>query len=250
MKIGLNGILAEAGMLARNNLDLLGRIAAVFFFLPAFAQQLFFAMPVPPEDLPAAEAWKRFVEWTAAHLHWNLLFGLFQLFGSAVIFLLLLGSARPSLGDALGRTLRLMPGLIMVWLGAGLLVMLGSVLFVVPGLYLLGRTFVVGVTYVDQPERGPGAALTGGILHTRGKGWLFTGICVLVLLATSIALSFVDAIAAALAAAGLAAAVVKPLADGCAAAIAATGALAQAVMQVAAYRLLSAASESAGPRPG
>lgn len=249
MKIGLNGILAEAGMLARNNLDLLGRIAAVFFFLPAFAQQLFFAMPVPPPDLPAAEQWERVVEWTVANLHWNLLFGVFQLFGSAVIFTLLLGSARPSLGDALGRTLRLMPGLILVWLGSGLLVMLGSMLFVVPGLYLLGRTFVVGVTYVDRPERGPGAALTGGILDTRGKGWLLTAICVLVLLATSIALSLVDAIGAALGAAGLAPVLVKPLADGCAGAIAATGALAQAVMQVAAYRLLSATAESAGPRP-
>lgn len=249
MKIGLNGILAEAGMLARNNLDLLGRIAGVFFFLPGFAQLLFLDGP-KLEGVAAEDFWKTVIAWEMANLHWLALIALAQGFGGAVIYTLLLTPTRPRLDEALSRTLRLVPGLVVVWMLSAALLFLGFAAFVIPGIYLFGRLAVVAAAYVDAPQRGPVAAFAAGFARTTGHGWLLTGVLVLAQLFVILTVSLCSAIVGGLGVLGIDAWIVKLLADIAAAVVGAAGALLQVVLQTAIYRLLTAASESAGPRPG
>lgn len=248
MKLQFSGVLADTRALWHGNAVLVARVATVFYFLPAFASGLF--LPVPERGTLTDDAFFGvMLDWYSLHAPWLALIMLVQSFGSAVLLGLLIAPAGLRLDSALLRALRLMPGLVLVWLGAGLLTMAGGLALLIPGFYLIGRTFVVGAAYVDRPERGPLAALTDGIQFTRGNGWLLLSITMMILLVSTVVTSFVDAFVAVLASAAVPATVRLAIDSAGVAAVATAGTLFQTVIQASVYRVLKP-SESGAPRRG
>ncbi|QIG79121.1 hypothetical protein [Stakelama tenebrarum] len=170
-------IIADARTMWRGNRDLLLRVAGVFFFLPALALRLF-VQPDMVEDVTLEQAFDATMEWAASNAHWLLAAQAVELYGSALVLLLLLDRGHPTLGEAMARTSRLLPSFLLLWLLTSLLSTIGTIAFILPGIYLIGRTFVVGAALMAEPEKGPGAAFATGIRATRGgRAWLlFLGV--------------------------------------------------------------------------
>lgn len=236
MKLTFAGVFADAGALWRRDRDVLIRVAGVFFFLPAFASLLFL---IPPDrtGLNEEEIAAQTFAWYAATLHWHLANLLAGLFGSAVLLVLLLDPQRPTLGEAMGRALRLLPKLLIASAAALVLVLLGSMLLLVPGLYLVGRTWLTGATLVSEPERGPIEALVAGIRHTNRRGWLLFAVAM-----TLFAATYVAAVIANVATLQLASLPVRTVIDALQAAAGAGAGVAQILLQVSAYRRLAPSS--------
>ncbi|MEI9928730.1 MAG: hypothetical protein WDN44_14950 [Sphingomonas sp.] len=233
MRLTPVGIFAEAGALFRRDRDLLLRVAAVFFFLPALGGELFFPWPEPPQDQAAAT--ELLIAWAGANAPWLVGQIVAQLLGIGILLVLLLDSRKPTLGAAMVRALRLLPALMLAWGGVLAIVCSGALLFFVPGLYALGRTFVVSATLVDEPQRGPLGAIVAGIRRTERNGWMLVLVAMALFAAGSLTIAVIDGFGGALGGSGPLRAVFACL-D---AAVAAAVALGQVLAQVAAYRLLS-----------
>ncbi len=242
MRLDFAGVFADALTLWRKESDLLVRIAGVFFFLPAYAFRLFVPVPQPaPEagEATAEAAFAQMVQWFTANAHWLLAERLVELFGGAVLFALLLAERRPTAGEAMAAALRRLPVYVLVYAAAMALIAAGWMIFILPGLYLLGRTFLTGAVVMAEPGRGPGDALLRAFRLTQGNGWLL-------LLATMVIFSvgyfgavLIGELYLGLGLEGFVGDAVRALLDALGATIAAAVALAMVLVQTAAYRRLS-----------
>ena len=172
MRLRLSDIFADAAAMWRGGPQLLIAVAAVFFFLPQFAMLLFVAPFKPAEGLPAPELLDAMLAYLGHNIGWYAGQYIAESFGVGTLLLMLLDPARPSVGEALARALRLLPGLIAARFVAGLAIMLGWMAFFVPGLYLIGRTFITSAVYVREPGIGPANAAVAAFGRTVGNGWL------------------------------------------------------------------------------
>lgn len=231
MRLNFGGVFADAGAIWRAERDVLVPVAGVFAFLPVLALGLF--VPTPELDALADEAlWEAVVQWYAANGIWLALTMLVQFFGAATILVLLLDAARPPIGRAMARVVGLMPALLLGALGVGLLVGLGSMLLLVPGLYAIGRCYLVWPVLVAEPQRGAPGGFGEALRLTGGNGWRLFAVTMTVLLP---AYFLVQILGAAGDSAGqLGNAVVAILV----ALVSAASGVAQLLLQVAAYRRL------------
>jgi hypothetical protein len=237
MKLGFSQIFESAGALWRGNRDLLMRVAAVFLFLPLFAARLFIATPDMGDDTITTEQLLAILGlWYQANWVWVLLAALFQSFGIAVLLVLLIDSRRPQLGQAMAHAAALLPLLILAWMLAFLLTTAGMFLLLLPGLYLLGRTFLVGAVLVDGRSRNPFGAVATSIALTRGHGWKLFLVQAIVGLIASVISGLFEGFETAGAAAPLLGAVAALASS----AITSAGSLAMVLLQISAYRGLSA----------
>ncbi|MEZ0242917.1 MAG: hypothetical protein ACAH11_06040 [Sphingomonas sp.] len=170
MRLNWGEVLAEAGVYWRGGAAPLVAVASIFFLLPDFAIQLW--MPVPDLSALEGEAYRLA---TMAFLRENAVWlaarFVSESMGVGTLLLLLLDPARLSVGEALVRALRLLPGLAVARLIAFAGTMLGAMLLFVPGFYIAGRTFITSATYVCESQRGPVGATLAGFERTRGNGW-------------------------------------------------------------------------------
>lgn len=171
MRVTAAGVVADAAALARRDRALLLALAGPFWFLPAYALGLL--LPAPPKLPPTADMPARaqvLAQWLTAQAPWYLLtFGL-GLWGSATVYRLYLDETRPSVGTALRRGAALWPrlllasGLVALMAGAGLL------LWVLPGIYVLGRLLPAGPALAAEPRLSAIAAVARAFRLTRGSG--------------------------------------------------------------------------------
>ena len=97
------------------------------------------------------------------------------LFGSLAITALYLDSSRPDVGRALGIALRHFLPFVLLMIGVTLAASIGFALFVLPGLWMLGRTMLIAPVLVA--ERVPVVrALSRSIALTRGSGLVLAGL--------------------------------------------------------------------------
>jgi len=239
--MNLARVFADAAGLWQRDRDLWLRVAGFCFFLPALALQLFVSLP----DLSGLEKEalsNALVAWAGANASWLAALAVWQVYSCAVVLLLVLDPARPTLGAALVRTLRLMPGLSLAYLAAMLLVGTGASFFIVPGLYLFGRTYLTLPVLVAEPERGPLVALISAIQRSHRRGWLFFLIPLTAFLVQNLVGSVFAAAGGALGAAveGTPAHLIFGV---LLAGVAAAGALAQTLLLAAAYRGITGAKQ-------
>lgn len=242
MSFTLSGVFADAGALWRRDHDLLVRIGAVFLFLPALAGNLFLVLPDMPKDADQQAAMTALLNWYGANAHW--LAGQFalQVFGCGAVLAVVLGPGRTTVGEALKRTLRLMPALALLWAMMLVLVGAGMLLLFVPGLYLLGRLFVAMPVLVAEPGRGPFEALAQGFRRTERRGWMLLLVDMMPALASLLVVMVVSGFAAGLPDSGAGQAA-RALFDAVISAVGALALLAQLLLQAAAYRLLTGARQ-------
>lgn len=239
------GVFADAAALWRRDRDLWVRLAGFYFFVPALAILLF----VPPNEVhidpnpsDMSVLLRQWFEYFYANAWWSLSFTLWQVYSVGVVLILVLDPARPSVSAAIGRALRALPGLVLAYLGASVLVGAGLCAFVVPGLYLIGRTLLVQPILIAEPQVGPLGALVASVQRSHRRGWMLFFVFVSVILAQFVASSVIGSFGELAGETG--SVPVHFVVSVLEAAVFAAAALAQALLQAAAYR------EVAGARRG
>jgi hypothetical protein len=159
----------EAMELLKGQREIVLTVAGFFMLLPSLC--LYALRPFAPKGDTQATLVQEYVAWVAANLPWIALVGLFAALGRLAILILLLGPGRPSVGEALSAAVRLLILFVAMTILIRLMLFAGSLLFIVPALYLYGRTFVAEPAFVSDRARNPVAGIGRSFALTRGNGW-------------------------------------------------------------------------------
>lgn len=112
---------------------------------------------------------------------------LIGLWGTTSLYALLTRGDLAKNGDALRLGLALLPVYFLAQLLTGWAIMLGMLLFILPGVYLIGRLLAVGAVIVAEPSRGVIGSLRHGWELTQGQGWRIALFFLVIMLITTIA---------------------------------------------------------------
>lgn len=176
MRIRAIDLLADAWAMWRRDRALLLGLAGPFWFLPAFA----LAMLVPPPPVLPTEAspgtreavlWAdHLAQWMGTHGWWYLVGAAIGGWGTATVYTLYLDRERPDARAALGLGAALWPRYMLLSALTGLMGLAGLMLWVLPGLYVLGRLLPAGPALVAERPLGAVAAVGRGLAVSKGAG--------------------------------------------------------------------------------
>jgi hypothetical protein len=178
-KFSQNAVWADTLTLVRGNLAALVAIAGVFNFLPVLLVNHFFPLPdVAATDPHLVAVWRAFIREAGL---WYVLESFVVMIGSAAMLRLVFARGG-TVGGAIMFGIVLLPAYSLLLVLNGLLVFLGLLLLIVPGLYLWGRLVPAGAAMVAEGRRKPIEAMKRSFELTVGNGWAVLGLYVLVLL--------------------------------------------------------------------
>ena len=174
-KFSQNAVWADTLQLTRVHWAALVAIAGVFNFLPVLLVNHFFQLP----DVAATMAdWRVFIR---ESFIWYVLQSFVVMTGSAAMLRLVFARAG-TVGGAIMFAVMLLPVYSILVVLDGLLVFLGMLLLIVPGLYLWGRLVPVGAAMVAEGRRQPIQTMKRSFELTRGHGWSVLGLYLLVMI--------------------------------------------------------------------
>lgn len=177
MKFSYSAIWDDTVRMMRSDSTFLLALAGVFLFLPALLIGYFLPQP---ESAPTLEAMIADMEaYLAANWHWVLLANLANMIGAIAMLALLLGERGRTVGSAIGAALPLLPFYLIAAWASSLLIAIGFIFLILPGLYLYGRLAIVGPVVVAE-ERNPFRAIGRSFALTKGKGWAVLGLILII----------------------------------------------------------------------
>lgn len=244
MSLDVAGVLRDAWGMAKRDRDVLIGVSGALILVPAIAQEMFVTAPPPTpasgSDTAALQAW---IEAATIWSRQNdlLLFGLslVAVFGALVLFLLYTDRTRPSVGAALSSGIAFLPRYVLLALCVALPVTIGTLLLLIPGLYLKGRLLPVGPIFVAERPLGVFAAWRRSFAMTRGNGLILMALaCVPLLGGDLLAMPF-KLLGQALDGAPMANPAVAALLDSVVGLCRTIGVVASILIEVALYRRLS-----------
>ncbi|MBO9713643.1 hypothetical protein [Sphingomonas sp.] len=238
MRLTFEGVFAEARALWEAEGDTLLRVAGFFGFLPLLAAGLFMA-PLPA-NASDAQAGLWLVD---TMLPWLFGTSVICTYASLALLLLLLDPGPSTGGRLLVRALALLPFAILAMVVVNVLVWIG-LLLIVPGLYVSGRAFLTLPTLAAGPSRNPLQAIADAINRSTGNGWFLALIGLMPLLASYLGMAVLREL---LGMFGESSDAIQAIVALLAASLGTAALIATALLQVAAYRLLS---PKQGPRQG
>jgi hypothetical protein len=150
-------------------------IAGVFLFLPGLIGGYLLSIP---ETEPSRTV-QALMDYFDLNWPWLLLTNLIGMMGGLAILLLVLARQSTSVGGAIAAAAALLPFYFLASMIAGIPVVLGFMLFVVPGLYLASRLLLLGPAMVAEGRRNPVDVLSRSWVLTRGNGWAVAGFVLL-----------------------------------------------------------------------
>ena len=177
MNFSYSRIWDDTTAMLRQNATLIGALAGAFLFLPALL--VGYALP-QPEAETLRDMIRLLREYMDRNWHWMILEALVNMLGYLAILYLVLARAGTSVGSAIAAGAALVPFYFLASLVAGLVLALGFVLLIVPGLYLFGRLVPLGPVMAAESRRNPLDALRRTFDITRGRGWAVFGLVLLV----------------------------------------------------------------------
>jgi hypothetical protein len=186
----------EVRQILGREIQLLVALAGVFFLLPGLA--LSFLLPTP-ENVTSID---QIVALVRPYLPLILLISLVQMVGQLAIWTLLLSADRPTVGEAIKAALYFLPFFFLINLVANIIVALGLIVFILPGLYLWARLAPVGAVAVAEQHRSPITAIQRSFAVTKANAlpvFAFLLIVLVVFLIISMVVSLVFGTAFALA---------------------------------------------------
>lgn len=186
MKFSYSAVWNDAVRMLREHGSLLLAVAGVFFLLPALLVGYF----VPQPTGSGQDALNAMIEHYRDNWPWLLLANIVNLIGSIAIYRLLFDRRGGTVGGAIGGALPILPMYFIMTALSSMAIGAGLVLFVLPGLYLLGRLVVSGAAMVAEGHRSPLAPIGRSWNLTRRRGWAVAGLVLIVAIA-GIILSFV-----------------------------------------------------------
>jgi hypothetical protein len=243
MGLDVVATLRDAWGLFRRDRSLLIRLAAPFLFWPAFALGLL--VPAPPlpgtdggEATARAMAWVDSVgAWAGHYGGWYFASYAVGMIGTAAILAVQL-SGPVTVGEALGRALKMAPRFLLAMILVALPVGAGMLLYILPGLYVSGRLLLVGPVLFAERRMPAMAALARSVGLTRGAGLPMAALASCTTLGGMIAAQPFIALIDVVQGDGAGNPVAVALLQAGAAAVAMAAGLAQALVAVAAYRRL------------
>lgn len=153
----------EVRQLLGREMQLLIAIAGVFFLLPGLA--LSFMLP-PIEDLSSLNA---IVAVLQPYLSLIVVVSLVQMVGQLAIWALVMASDRLTVGEAIKAGIFFLPFYFLINLSSNVIVGLGLMLFIVPGIYLATRLAPIGVIAISENIRNPLVAIQRSFAVTKGN---------------------------------------------------------------------------------
>lgn len=160
----------EAMAMLRGQRELLLTVAGALILLPTLIISTVY--PVEPPADPTLEAQLAVLRaWFAEHWFATLVGALVGALGRLTILILLIAPGRPTVGEALSAGVRLLALFFLTGLLANLVVLGGALLFVIPGLYLIGRTLLAETALVAERLGNPVAPIGRAFALSRGNGW-------------------------------------------------------------------------------
>lgn len=151
----------EVRQLVGREMQLLVAIAGVFFLLPGLV--LSFMLP-PIEDISRLDA---VVAVLQPYLPLIFLISLIQMVGQLAIWSLVMADGRQTVGEAIKAGLLFLPFYFLINLSSNIIVGLGLLLFIVPGLYLATRLAPIGVIAIVENIRNPITAIQRSFAVTK-----------------------------------------------------------------------------------
>ncbi len=244
MKINLAGVFTDAWGLFSRHREVVLTVAALFIFLPTLALLLLVPIAPPWPESGATEpeiqaAANLLAAWTVDNGFMFMGAGLLSLYGSLSITAFLIDPGSDDLRGALGRALGLMPRYVLAALLILLPASLGLFVLIVPGLYILGRTMLIGPLLIADRPIAATAAIMRSINLTRGNGLMLAGLTGIGLIAGQFLPGPFQQMDAALRAARAENPITITIVDSAAAALAAAVALATILVRIAVYRQLA-----------
>ena len=191
MRFSYTGAWEDAVRLMRSHASLAAALAGVFLFLPGLLVAHFLPMPQAsdPQDMLRLAT-----EHFTNNAHWMLLSGIVGMAGTLAILFLIFRAPAITVGGAIAAALALLPFYFVANLLTAIPILLGVLLFVLPGLYLLGRLLPLAPVMVAEHLRSPLTAVGRTWTLTKGRGWAVTGLFLLVFVAGFILSSVVAGI--------------------------------------------------------
>lgn len=236
MKLDAGRVWTDAMNLLAGQREILLTITAFFIMLPSLLlNTLRPFIATGSRDTLLREL----MNWTEANFMWIVLAAMLAALGRLAILILLLGPGRPTVGEALSAGGRLLILFVFMDVLIGFIWLGGFLLFVIPGLYLVGRTFLAEPAFVAGQMRNPMAAIAHGFEMSRGNGWRLVVMIAVIYLAGTILTAAVGSVAGVIGALVGAAGLDRFLNAGVEALFGAAMSLILALVGVAAWRQLS-----------
>ena len=190
MKFSYSAVWEDMLGLIRAHARLLAAIAGVFIFLPA----LLVAYLLPePEMADPSRIFQVMIEHYRTVWPWLVLQSLASMVGAAAMLRLVFAPGT-SVGGALAFGLMLLPFYFLLSLLSSLIIGLGFILLVVPGLYLIGRLVPAPAVMVAENRRNPVEAIGRSFEITKGHGWAVLGLVLLVAIVAGIVIGVAGAL--------------------------------------------------------
>ena len=230
---------AWADMVAtiKTHREIILTVIGVFVFLPAFAWVLLIPQPQFKADDP--NLFPQVMAWWNSVAPWFLLRSLLEMVGTATLLAMLLRPDRPTVTVGLGRAARLLPLLLLTNLLVGLLQFGAFLCFVIPALYLIGRTAMANAALIAEDKTNPVRAIGRSFELTDGNGWRIAATFLLIIIVTGIVSLAATSVFGSLFALVLPVALAVPLNALLAAAMASVLDIAGLLFVVATYRQLA-----------
>ena len=175
MTLDVTGVLRDAWAMAKRDREVLAAVGGLLIFVPQVAQAMFITTPPPLpaswSDQAALQGWSEAVTaWSRQNDLLLLTLSVVALLGALVLFLLYVDRDRPSVQEAVTTGLALLPRYILLALAVAVPVNFGTILLLIPGLYLKGRLLPIAPMFVAERPIGVFAAWRRSFVLTRGHG--------------------------------------------------------------------------------
>lgn len=168
-KLDLSACWNDVMHLFRANRELLLGVAGVFILLPGLAFAFFVPPPVTAPEATLETIYQGMQQFYTDNIFWILLIGLANGFASVVMLVLILDRSQPSVSEAMRRGLSILLPYYAMGILSGVLVFLGSLAFVLPGIYLFIKLVVAGPAMVAERNYNVIAALRRSWVLTKGN---------------------------------------------------------------------------------
>lgn len=149
-KLDLSACWNDVMHLFRANRELLLSVAGVFILLPGLAFAMFAPPPVTPPGADFEAIYQGMQQFYTDNVVWIVLVGLANGFASVVMLVLMLDRGQPSVSEAMRKGLSILLPYYAMGILSGVMVFLGSLAFVLPGIYIFIKLLVAGPVMVAE----------------------------------------------------------------------------------------------------
>ncbi len=149
-KLDLSGCWNDVMQLFRTHRELLLSVAGVFILLPGLAFAMFVPPPQSPPDADLTTIYANMQSFYQGNFGWIILIGLLNGFATVVMLVLMLDPSRPSVSEAMRRAFSIILPYYAMDVLSGVLTFLGSLAFILPGIYIFVKLIVAGPVMVAE----------------------------------------------------------------------------------------------------